>query len=102
MGQADARILDDELGGDVKMGNLVSLGNYEFYARLLDDGRAQGALPREDLAADPGTSTGRRDAVVRRSRERYGRPREEVEREDRAVVWWLGLPPSGSGGRPLT
>jgi hypothetical protein len=34
-----------------------------------------------------GTVTGRREAVIRHSRERYGRPREEV---DRKIERWLG------------
>jgi hypothetical protein len=33
-----------------------------------------------------GMATGRREAVIRQSRERYGRPREEVERK---IERWL-------------
>ncbi|HEX4497254.1 MAG TPA: TraM recognition domain-containing protein [Thermoanaerobaculia bacterium] len=79
VGQADARLLEDELGGDVKMGNLVSLGKYEFYARLLDQGRMREPFRGKTLSPIRGTSTGRRQAVIRQSRERYGRPRVEVE-----------------------
>ena len=87
VGQADARLLEDELGGDVKMGNLVSLGKYEFYARLLDEGRMREPFRGRTLPPIRGTASGRRAAVIRRSRERYGRPREEVERK---IERWLG------------
>ena len=100
VGQADARILEDELGGDVKMGNLVSLEKYEFYARLLDQGRMREPFRARTLSPIRGTVTGRREAVIRHSRERYGRPREEVERK---IDRWLGgsvlrLSEPGSGG----
>ena len=87
VGQADARLLEDELGGDVKMGNLVSLGKYEFYARLLEQGRMREPFRGRTLPPIQGTASGRRAAVIRRSRERYGRPREEVEAK---IHRWLG------------
>jgi uncharacterized protein DUF87 len=87
VGQADARILEDELGGDVKMGNLVSLGKHEVYARLLEHGRAIEPFRGKTLAPIRGIVTGRREAVIRQSRERYGRPREEVERK---IAKWFG------------
>lgn len=86
VGQRDARILEDELGGDVKMGNLVSLGKHEIYARLLDHGRMREPFRGRTLVPIRGTATGRREAVIRHSRERYGRPREEVERK---IESWL-------------
>jgi hypothetical protein len=87
VGQADGRILEDELGGDVKMGNLVSLGKHEIYARLLEHGRAIEPFRGRTLSPIGGTSEGRREAVIRRSQERYGRPREEVEAK---IARWLG------------
>ncbi len=87
VGQSDARILEDELGGDVKMGNLVSLGKHEIYARLLDHGRMREPFRGRTLVPIRGTAAGRRAAVIRASRERYGRPREEVERK---IESWLG------------
>jgi len=87
VGQADARILEDEFGGDVKMGNLVSLGKHEIYARLLDHGRAIMPFRGRTLPPIRGAATGHREAVIRHSQERYGRSREEVERK---VDRWLG------------
>lgn len=79
VGQSDARILEDEFGGGVKMGHLVSLGKHEIYARLLDEGRMREPFRGRTLPPVRGTAHGRRETVIRRSRERYGRPREEVE-----------------------
>jgi hypothetical protein len=79
--------LADELGGDVKTGNLVSLGKHEIYARLLDHGAMREPFRGRTLPPIRGTVTGRREAVIRHSRERYGRPREEVKRK---IAQWLG------------
>lgn len=87
VGQRDARILEDEFGGDVKMGNLVSLGKHEFYARLLDHGRAAEPFRGETLPPIRATRSARRSAVIRHSRERYGRPRKEVEEK---IHRWFG------------
>jgi type IV secretory system conjugative DNA transfer VirD4/TraG family protein len=87
VGERDARLLADELGGDVKTGNLVSLGKHEIYARLLDHGAMREPFRGRTLPPIRGTVTGRREAVIRHSRERYGRPREEVEQK---IEQWLG------------
>jgi hypothetical protein len=86
VGERDARLLADELGGDVKTGNLVSLGKHEIYARLLDYGQMREPFRGRTLPPIRGTVIGRREAVIRASRERYGRPREEVERR---IEQWM-------------
>jgi Type IV secretion-system coupling protein DNA-binding domain/Helicase HerA, central domain len=91
VGERDARLLADELGGDVKMGNLVSLGKYETYACILDHGAMREPFRGRTLPPIRGTATGRRAVVIRASRERYGQPREDVERK---IERWLG---GGSG-----
>jgi Type IV secretion-system coupling protein DNA-binding domain len=87
VGERDARLLADELGGDVKMGNLVSLGKHETYSRLLDYGQMREPFRGRTLPPIQGTATRRRAPVIRASRERYGRPREEVERR---IERWMG------------
>ena len=86
VGQADARILEDEFGGDVKMGGLVSLGKHEIYARLLDQGQLRAPFRGKTLPPVRGMSTGRRQTVIRQSRNRHGRPRREVEAK---ITGWL-------------
>lgn len=87
VGQADARILAEEIGGDVGVASLVSLGNHEFFARFLDRGRAQEPFRGRTLPPVRATSAGRRETVTRRSRERYGRSRAAVERR---IERWFG------------
>jgi hypothetical protein len=87
VGERDARVLEDEFGGSVKRGNLVSLGKHEVYARLLDHGRAREPFPALTLPPIRPQDGGRMEAVIRASRERYGRPRAEVEGK---IVRWLG------------
>jgi hypothetical protein len=79
VGERDARVLEEDFGGDVKAGNLVSLGRHEAFARILDEGRV--AMPFRLSTLPPVHVTGqaRSELVIRRSRERYGRPRREVE-----------------------
>lgn len=79
VGQADARILEDEFGGDAKMGNLVSLGKHEIYARLLDRGSLPQPFRGKTLPPIGAAAVARRAAITRQSRARYGRPRFEVE-----------------------
>lgn len=87
VGQRDARILEEEFGGNVKVGNLVSLGKHEIYARLLDHGRSQEPFQGRTMPPIHATRPARLDAIVRHSRERYGRPRSEVEEK---IARWLG------------
>jgi hypothetical protein len=79
VGQRDARILEEEFGSDVKMGNMVSLGKHEFYARLLEHGRAVSPFRGQTLPPIRVPEAAASAAVIRRCRERYGRSREEVE-----------------------
>jgi hypothetical protein len=87
VGQRDARILEEELGGDVKIGNLVSLGKHEIYARLLNHGKAAEPFRGRTLPPIRVSGAAKRAAIIRHSRERYGRPRKEVEEK---ITRWLG------------
>ena len=87
VGQSDARLLENESGGDVKMGNLVSLGTHEIYARLLDLGAMRQPFRGRTLPPVQSTAIGRSEAVIWQSRERYGRPRAKVEAK---IERWLG------------
>lgn len=98
VGNRDAEVLEAEFGGDVKRGNLVGLGKHEIYARLLDQGQAREPFRGVTLPPIQGTASGRREAVIRASRERYGRPRAEVERK---IERWLERQRGGRGGRLL-
>ena len=101
VGQRDARILEEELGGDVKIGNLVSLGKHEIYARLLDHGKAAEPFRGRTLPPIRASGAAKRAAIIRHSRERYGRPRREVEEKITRWAWRLKHPPTRNPRRRL-
>jgi hypothetical protein len=88
----DARYLAPELGGELDVPDLTSLDDYECYARWWAEGRR---LPAFSLRLDPPppTDASRLQAIVRRSAERYGRPRAQVAAEIEAVLRQRDPPP---------
>lgn len=79
VGRADARILEEEFGGAVKMGHLVSLGKHEIYARLLDHGWLREPFRGRTLPPIGATGVARPSAITEGSRGRYGVARFELE-----------------------
>lgn len=76
----DGRYLTAELGGDIDIPDLVSLDDYECYARWSADGHK---LPAFSLRLDPPHSpnVAKATLIARRSAQRFGRPRDEVAEE---------------------
>lgn len=88
VGERDGQLLAHEFGGGLTGGQFSSLGNHEVLVNTLS--RGQVIEPFAGRTLPPLTFPGGRfDAVVRRSRERYGTPRAVVEdkigRADAAV-----------------
>lgn len=78
VGHSDASILAREFGSSYTTSHFTDLSNHEIRVRLMQDGDQREPFLGRTMA--PGShSYGRRDMVVRRSRERYGTPREVVE-----------------------
>lgn len=78
VGPGDADVLERACGGNVKAGEFTSLDNGMVVAKLLRGGRE--ALPFVGLTLPPTAApTDRSGPIIRRCRERYARPREEVE-----------------------
>lgn len=76
----DARYLAPELGHDLEVSDLVSLDDYECYARWSSGGHRHDAFSlRLDPPAPPDPS--RIAAIAAESAARFGRPREEVANE---------------------
>jgi hypothetical protein len=79
-GETDGQILAREFGEDYTAQHFVGLANYEVRVRTL-----RGAGPAEPFVGQTekpwALRTGRRDAVVRRSRERYAGRRHVVEQK---------------------
>ncbi|MBE7518386.1 MAG: TraM recognition domain-containing protein [Thermoflexaceae bacterium] len=81
----DARYLAPELGHDLEVSDLVSLDDYECYARWSSGGQRHDAFSlRLDPPAPPAPS--RIAAIAAESAARFGRPREEVARQVDAVL----------------
>ncbi len=86
----DARYLAPEMGGDLEVPDLVSLDDFECYARWSSQGHRHAAF---SLRLDPPAAmdASRVDAIAARSAARFGRAREEVAEEVDRVLTARGL-----------
>ena len=89
MGAADARDLIKEFEPLFTEENLVNIGKHEVVLKLMIDGMASEPFTALTL---PPLSTGKKnnnkEKVIKVSRERYARPKEEVEEK---IMRWSGL-----------
>lgn|GEM_PF-1059800 len=92
----DARYLKEELGHGVTVEDLVSLPDYEAYARWWCEGETMPTF-RFRLLPPPQGDEVRAEEVRRRSAERYGRPRQEVERQIAELMQARAAPDTGPG-----
>jgi len=92
----DAQYLRLELGHGVTVEDLVSLPDHEAYARWWAGGETMPTF-RFRLLPPPEGSRERADEVRRRSAEKYGRPREEVEQAIARRIAERGAPDVGPG-----
>jgi hypothetical protein len=84
VGHRDAEQLELAFGETCRASQLTSMGNHEVYAKLLADG--QDSEPFFGKTLPPmGNRHGRRETIIRRSREKYATPRSVVE--DRIRRW---------------
>ena len=86
VGSSDARVLSTEYGGDFAPEHFTQLKRYEVLAKMLANGDTDYPFRGNTLAPlrVPG---GRREDLIRRSREKYASPKSEVEDKIRR---WLG------------
>ena len=84
VGRRDAELLEREFGEAYPHSRFVELPNYGVCARILTDGQHGNPFVARTLPIW-GKRHGRRDTIVRRSRERYGQQRSIVE--DRIRRW---------------
>jgi energy-coupling factor transporter ATP-binding protein EcfA2 len=80
VGAEDAEYLSKEFYPDFNQLDFVNLSNHQIYLKLMIDGMTSRAFSATTLPL-PERMTSFKDRVIERSRIRYGRPREEVERE---------------------
>ena len=86
VGFDDAEYLSGQYGEEAMPNDLVSLSKYTAYTRMLIDGMPSRTFSLDTLPPPEfELEEGRRDKVIRLSRERYATPREIVE--DKIKRW---------------
>lgn len=85
VGAEDAELLEKEFAPVFAAQDIVNLGKRQIYLKLMIDGIASNAFAAltMDTFEPPGMTT--REQVIEASRERYGRPRADVEK---AIEAW--------------
>jgi hypothetical protein len=84
VGEKDAEILEREFDNAYVPRQFTGLGNYEIIAKVLSEGRYGEPILGRTLPPF-GARAGRREAIIRRSREKYATRREIVE--DKIKRW---------------
>ncbi len=83
VGPEDAQLLGKEFGTEWRWDNLVNLNPYEIYYKLMQAGKVTD--PRQALTLAPperaGVDQAYKQELIAGSRQRYGRPRAQVERK---------------------
>lgn len=86
VGAADAEFLEQEFSPVFEQEDLVNLSKYHIFLKLMIDGVA--SQPFSAVTLPPlGESTGVKEKVIRVSRERYGRDRDEIIKK---IARWSG------------
>ncbi len=99
VGGQDADFLEGEFTPQLLPEDLVALGKYEVYMKLMINGVA--SVPFSARTLPPiANRTGNVDKVIKVSRERYAQPRKEIEEK---IMRWAGFEvgePEGAPGSP--
>jgi hypothetical protein len=85
VGHSDAKLIEESFGETYPASQFTSLNHGEVYAKLLTNGEDREAVLGRTMPPS-GTRYGRREAIIRRSREKYATRREVVEER---VKRWL-------------
>jgi CxxC-x17-CxxC domain-containing protein len=88
VGAEDAEFLEKEFLPEFMAADLVNLGKYNIYLKLMIDGLAGRPFSAETLVPLPRPETSNQEKIIRVSRERYGTPRQEVEEK---IARWTGV-----------
>lgn len=88
VGAADAEFLEKEYEPIFMMNDLVNLGKYNIYLKLMIDGVAGDAFSATTLPPNPVTEKSNAEKIIKVSRERYASKREVVEDK---ITRWSGI-----------
>ena len=96
VGARDLEALKPEVEPNLAVGELLSLDKYQLCYRLQHEGITEEA--RKGIALPPiePSDGGNREAIIRFSRERYGRPRDKIE--NKIKRWTQGTKTNTLGG----
>ena len=88
VGAEDAEFLEKEFSPEFMATDIVNLGKYNIYLKLLIDGLAGRPFSAETIAPMKPLEESNREKIIRASQERYSTPRQEVEEK---IASWLGV-----------
>ncbi len=88
VGAEDAEYLEKEFIPEFMAEDLVNLGKYNIYLKLMVDGVAGNPFSAETLAPLPKPKTSNREKIIKIARERYGTQRKIVEDK---INRWTGV-----------
>lgn len=88
IGAEDAEFLEPEFTPEFLATDLVNLGKYNAYMKLMVDGLASRPFSAETLPPFPTPETTNREKIIKVCRERYGTPKKEIEEK---ISKWAGV-----------
>lgn len=98
VGGKDAEFLEQEFTPQFVIEDMVSLGKYDIYLKLMINGVASAPFSARTLPPI-GNPTGNAEKVIRVSRERYAQPRKDIEDK---IMRWAGFEPEVDEGTSLS
>jgi hypothetical protein len=87
VGAEDGEFLEKWFQPDFLMNDIVNLGKYNIYLKLMIDGVSSKGFSAQTVPPFPKLTTSNRDAVIDHSRKTYATSREEVEKK---IAEWAG------------
>lgn len=98
VGAEDGEYLEKWFQPDFMMNDIVNLGKYNVYLKLMIDGVSSKGFSAQTIPPFPKLEKSNREAVIEYSRKIYATPREDVEK---AIAEWAG-PTETSNVRPMS
>ncbi|MDO8496809.1 MAG: type IV secretion system DNA-binding domain-containing protein [bacterium] len=100
VGAEDAEFLEKWFSPDFLMADIINLGKYNMYLKLMIDGVSSRGFSAAAIPPLPRLEKSSREAIIEYSRKTYATPRSEVEKD--VAAWALAneedKKPQGGGG----
>ncbi len=98
IGARDAQILEKEFEPTITAQDLVNLPNFNFYIKLMVDGITSQPFLAQTLPPAPAPLQTFEKEIIERSRQKYGTPQPEVEKE---IIEQFALRSQDANGTPV-